>query len=56
MALLSAAVAGCFQPMYGQSTLFGAGAKLRDELRQVEILEMPGRCGFTTPCWKSATT
>ncbi len=45
MALLSAAVAGCFQPMYGQSTLFGAGAKLRDELRQVEILEIQGRLG-----------
>ncbi len=45
VALLSAAVAGCFQPMYGQSTLFGAGAKLRDELRQVEILEIQGRLG-----------
>lgn len=45
MALLSTAVAGCFQPMYGQSTLFGAGAKLRDELRQVEILEIQGRLG-----------
>lgn len=31
--------------MYGQSTLFGAGAKLRDELRQVEILEIDGRVG-----------
>lgn len=38
-------LAGCFQPMYGQTTLFGAGAKLRDELRQVEILEIQGRLG-----------
>lgn len=45
VALLGACVAGCFQPMYGQSTLFGAGAKLRDELRQVEILEIQGRLG-----------
>ncbi len=43
--LLSGVLAGCFQPMYGQSTLFGAGAKLRDELRQVEILEIDGRLG-----------
>lgn len=42
---LSGTLAGCFQPMYGQSTLFGAGAKLRDELRQVEILEISGRLG-----------
>lgn len=47
LALVAMAVglAGCFQPMYGQSTLFGAGAKLRDEMRQVEILEIQGRLG-----------
>lgn len=43
--LLAGALGGCFQPMYGQSTLFGAGAKLRDDLRQVEILEIDGRLG-----------
>jgi LPS-assembly lipoprotein len=43
--VLAGALGGCFQPMYGQSTLFGAGAKLRDELRQVEILEIQGRVG-----------
>lgn len=43
--LLAASLGGCFQPMYGQSTLFGAGAKLRDDLRQVEILEIDGRLG-----------
>jgi LPS-assembly lipoprotein len=40
--VLAGALGGCFQPMYGESTLFGAGAKLRDDLRQVEILEIPG--------------
>ncbi len=44
-ALLSMTLAGCFQPMYGQSTLFGAGANLRDELRQVEVIEIKGRLG-----------
>ena len=43
--VLAGALGGCFQPMYGQSTLFGAGAKLRDEMRQVEILEIQGRLG-----------
>ena len=43
--VLAGALGGCFQPMYGQSTLFGAGAKLRDELRQVEILPIDGRLG-----------
>jgi LPS-assembly lipoprotein len=43
--VVAGALGGCFQPMYGQSTLFGAGAKLRDELRQVEILEIDGRLG-----------
>lgn len=43
--VLAGTLGGCFQPMYGQSTLFGAGAKLRDELRQVEILEIQGRLG-----------
>jgi LPS-assembly lipoprotein len=43
--VLTGALGGCFQPMYGQSTLFGAGAKLRDEMRQVEILEIQGRLG-----------
>jgi LPS-assembly lipoprotein len=43
--LLAASLAGCFQPMYGQSTLFGAGANLRDDLRQVEVLEIRGRLG-----------
>lgn len=42
---IAGAVGGCFQPMYGQSTLFGAGAKLRDEMRQVEVLEIQGRVG-----------
>ncbi len=42
---LAGALGGCFQPMYGQSTLFGAGAKLRDEMRQVEVLEIQGRVG-----------
>lgn len=42
---LAGALGGCFQPMYGQSTLFGAGAKLRDELQQVEVLEIEGRVG-----------
>jgi len=47
LAVLAAAstLGGCFQPMYGQSTLFGAGAKLRDEMRQVEVLEIQGRVG-----------
>jgi LPS-assembly lipoprotein len=44
-ALLAATLGGCFQPMYGESTLFGAGARLRDELRQVEVLEIRGRLG-----------
>ena len=43
--VLAGLLGGCFQPMYGESTLFGAGAKLRDELRQVEILEIQGRLG-----------
>ena len=43
--VLAGTLGGCFQPMYGQSTLFGAGSKLRDELRQVEILEIDGRVG-----------
>ena len=42
---LAGALGGCFQPMYGQSTLFGAGAKLRDDLRQVEVIEIQGRLG-----------
>lgn len=42
---LAGVLGGCFQPMYGQSTLFGAGAKLRDEMRQVEVLEIQGRLG-----------
>jgi LPS-assembly lipoprotein len=45
VALLAATLGGCFQPMYGQSTLFGAGANLRNELRQVEVLEIKGRLG-----------
>jgi LPS-assembly lipoprotein len=43
--VLAGALGGCFQPMYGQTTLFGGGAKLRDELRQVEVLEIQGRLG-----------
>ena len=43
--LLAGTLGGCFQPMYGQSTLFGAGAKLRDDLRQVEVIEIQGRLG-----------
>lgn len=45
MLAIAGAVGGCFQPMYGESTLFGAGAKLRDEMRQVEVLEIQGRVG-----------
>jgi LPS-assembly lipoprotein len=43
--ILAGTLGGCFQPMYGQSTLFGAGAKLRDDLRQVEVIEIQGRLG-----------
>ena len=45
MLALAGTLGGCFQPMYGQSTLFGAGAKPRDEMRQVEVREIQGRVG-----------
>ncbi|HMN51154.1 MAG: hypothetical protein KF794_14710 [Xanthobacteraceae bacterium] len=45
LALLAGTLAGCFQPMYGQSTLIGTGPSLRDALRDVEVVEIKGRLG-----------
>jgi LPS-assembly lipoprotein len=41
---LSIALAGCFQPMYGELPI-GGGPSLRDALRDVEIAEIEGRVG-----------
>ena len=41
---LSLALAGCFQPMYGELPI-GGGPSLRDALRDVEIVEIQGRVG-----------
>ncbi|HEY8268193.1 MAG TPA: LPS assembly lipoprotein LptE [Xanthobacteraceae bacterium] len=41
---LSIALAGCFQPMYGELPV-GGGPSLRDALRDVEIAEIEGRVG-----------
>ncbi|HEY8268707.1 MAG TPA: LPS assembly lipoprotein LptE [Xanthobacteraceae bacterium] len=41
---LSLALAGCFQPMYGELPV-GGGPSLRDALRDVEIAEIEGRVG-----------
>lgn len=45
VAVLAAGLAGCFQPLYGESTQFGAGPSLRDALRDVEVAEIKGRVG-----------
>jgi LPS-assembly lipoprotein len=42
--VLSVALAGCFQPMYGELPV-GGGPSLRDALRDVEIAEIEGRVG-----------
>jgi len=42
--VLSLALAGCFQPMYGELPV-GGGPSLRDALRDVEIAEIEGRVG-----------
>ena len=42
--VLSIALAGCFQPMYGELPV-GSGPSLRDALRDVEIAEIDGRVG-----------
>lgn len=41
---LSIALAGCFQPLYGELPV-GGGPSLRDALRNVEIAEIEGRVG-----------
>ncbi len=43
MALL--AVAGCFEPMYGDRGVGGSGTNLRNALRDVEIAPIEGRVG-----------
>ncbi len=42
--VLSIALAGCFQPIYGELPV-GGGPSLRDALRDVEIAEIDGRVG-----------
>jgi LPS-assembly lipoprotein len=42
--VLSIALAGCFQPIYGELPV-GGGPSLRDMLRDIEITEADGRVG-----------
>jgi LPS-assembly lipoprotein len=39
------AVAGCFEPMYGDRGVPGSGASLRNALRDVEVSAIDGRVG-----------
>lgn len=39
------AVAGCFEPMYGDRNLSGSGRSLRNALKDVEIAPIEGRVG-----------
>ncbi|HXL67518.1 MAG TPA: LPS assembly lipoprotein LptE [Xanthobacteraceae bacterium] len=42
VALLAAAVGGCFQPLYGDRSLTG-GSSVRDAMRDVEVAAVDGR-------------
>ncbi|MGU3494449.1 LPS assembly lipoprotein LptE [Xanthobacteraceae bacterium A53D] len=42
---LALALAGCFQPMYGERTVTASGSSLQHQLRDIEVVKIQGRLG-----------
>lgn len=43
--IASAALAGCFQPMYAAGTPESGGVNVRDQLQDINVVAIPGRTG-----------